>query len=207
MKYNSIADLPPSASGLTVIQKVNVLKTANMLIDKGQDPLASAIVAVEAIKVQKAVNIQKSTSLTSVSKASDDEQMISYEVIYEPNTPDTHGEWMSPATLIKAQADFTAAQASGAVTENLFHLYDTKLFTIESTWIQPEFDVAVVGTDQIIKAGTWVAKVQYHDKGLWDLKKAGVVGGLSVQCSGLVNTETKELTGLNFGIELEEDGE
>lgn len=26
---------------------------------------------------------------------SNDEQMISYEIIYEPNTKDAHGEWMS----------------------------------------------------------------------------------------------------------------
>lgn len=207
MKYSGIADLPPSASGLTLIQKVNVLKSANILISQGHEREAAALAAIDVCKTQKATKIQKSATLTTVSKGSEEEQMISYEVIYEPNTPDTHGEWMSKETLVKAQADFTAAQASGAVTENLFHLYDTKLFTIESTWIQPELDVSVVGSGEIIKAGTWVAKVQYHDKGLWDLKKAGVVGGLSVQCSGLVNTETKELTGLNFGIELEEVAE
>lgn len=204
MKYKSIADLPVSTSGLTLIQKAKTLKTANELIEKGHDPEASVLAVVDLLKQ---VNSEFSVKPTDINKAADGDEMISYEIIYEPDTPDLHGQWMSKQTLVKAQADFSAAQTTGAVTENLFHLYDTDSFTIESTWIQPELDVTVVESGQVIKAGSWVAKVKYNDAGLWDLKKAGVVGGLSVQCSGGLIEETGELVNLNFSIELEGDDE
>lgn len=205
MKYKSIADLPVSASSLTLIQKAKALKVVNELIEKGHEPEASVLAVVDQLK---RVGTDLAVKSVGINKASDSgEEMISYEIIYEPNTPDTHGQWMSPETLVKAQADFTAAQATGAVTENLFHLYDTDAFSIESTWIQPELDVLVQSTGEVIKAGSWVAKVKYKDAGLWELKKANVVGGLSIQCGGGLIEETGELVNLNFGIELEGDKE
>lgn len=129
------------------------------------------------------------------------EQMISYEIIYEPNTVDAHGEWCSAETLIKAQANYEAAYKAGLAVENLFHLAETNSFTIVKTWIQPEFDVIVKETGELIKAGSWVAKVQYNDPELWELKKAGVVGGLSVQCSAIIDPETNEI--LEFFFDLE----
>lgn len=130
------------------------------------------------------------------------EQMVSYEIIYEPNTVDAHGEWCSAEALVKAQANYEAAYRAGLAIENLFHLGETDSFTIVKTWIQPEFDVIVKETGELIKAGSWVAKVQYNDPDLWELKKAGVVGGLSVQCSALINQETNEI--IEFFFDLEE---
>lgn len=130
------------------------------------------------------------------------EEMIAYEVVYEPDVKDSHGEWMSAATLEKACKDFNKSLASGEVEANLFHASPTDLFTIEDTWIQKEFDVTVSGTDQPIKAGTWVAKLKYHSEDLWELKKKGVLGGVSVGAKGLLNEETGELTDLRFDEDL-----
>lgn len=135
-------------------------------------------------------------------KNGEGEQMISYEIIYEPNTVDAHGEWCSEEALVKAQANYEAAYRAGLAVENLFHLGETDSFTIVKTWIQPEFDVIVKETGELIKAGSWVAKVQYNDPDLWELKKAGVVGGLSVQCSALIDHETNEI--IEFFFDLEE---
>lgn len=195
MIYNGITDLPPSVSGLTLIQKGKVLKSANQKIASGVTAEEAVNSAIQEVKVLKSITKSEMPL----------EEMVSYEIIYEPDTPDFHGDWMTKDTLVKAHANYEAAQQAGAVTGNLFHLYDTTLFTIESTWIQKEFDVLVQATGELIKAGSWVAKVKYHDKGLWDLKKAGVVGGLSIQCSAMHNEKTLELTDLNFGIELEEE--
>lgn len=194
MESITISDLP-STSILSRIQKSRALKTANELIAKGSSKEDSIADAVGSVLIRKAA---EDTS---------GEEMISYEVIYEPNTPDAHGEWMSKETLVKAQADYKKAQEIGAVTENLYHLQDTDTFTIVDHWIQPEYDVTVNGTGQIIKAGTWVAKVQYNSPELWEMKKANIVGGLSLQCGGMVNEATGELTDLRFGIELEEEEE
>lgn len=208
MKYKSIADLPASVSGLSLVQKSKVLKIANGLIDSGQSPEAAIEKATkEALHVGLAKTaIQKDAKSVSVTKDAD-EQMISYEVIYEPNAKDAHGEWMSPETIVKGKENFDAARAAGLVKENLFHIVETDAFTIEKTWIQEEFDVVVIGSEQVIKAGTWVAKVKYNDPELWLLKKANAVGGLSIQCSGFTDEATGEITGLDFGIELAEEDE
>lgn len=208
MKYNSITDLPASVSDLTLIQKSKVLSMANGLISSGQSPEAAIEKASKCIlNVNVKTEINKSTSVVSVQKDAG-EKMISYEVIYEPEAKDAHGEWMSAETIIKAKSSFDKAQEAGIVKENLFHMIETDAFTIEKTWIQEEFDVVVIGTEQVIKAGTWVAKVKYNDPVLWDLKKSNVVGGLSIQCSGCIDKETGEITDVDFGVEyVEEDGE
>ena len=127
-----------------------------------------------------------------------DEEMVSYEVIYEPFTKDAHGEWMSDKTIEKAMENFNKHLEKGIVQPNLFHLKDTEAFTIESTWIQKELDVKVIQTDEIIKAGTWVAKIRYNDADLWQLKKSGVVGGVSIGAVGTINQTTGEITNVKF---------
>lgn len=188
MENITISDLPPKTS-LTRIQKSRVLAKANDFLKDG---------------FNKAASIEKAVGLVLVQKNSDHEEMISYEIIYEPDTPDLHGQWMSKETLEKAQADFKKAQNLGAVTENLYHLFDTDSWHIVDHWIQPEFDVSVTGTGEVIKAGSWVAKVQYSPE-VWELKKAGVVGGLSLQCGGTLNDDTNELSNLDFSIAIEEE--
>ncbi len=126
------------------------------------------------------------------------EEMVSYEVVYEPNTKDAHGQWMSAETLAKACENFNANLESGVVQPNLFHLENTDLFSIEKTWIQEEIDVVVEATGEKIKAGTWIAKLQYKSPDLWELKKAGVVGGVSIGCTGVVDQETGEITDVSF---------
>ncbi len=126
------------------------------------------------------------------------EQMISYEVVYEPNTKDAHGQWMSPETLELACENFNSNLQSGVVKSNLFHLENTDLFTIEKTWIQNELDVKVVGTEELIKAGTWVAKIKYNDEALWSLKKAGVIQGVSIGARGVINETSGEITNVTF---------
>lgn len=188
MENITLSDLP-SQTNLTRIQKSRFVKKANGLLKQGFNKAAAVNGAVGSVLVQKAAG---------------EEEMISYEIIYEPDTPDLHGQWMSKETLVKAQQDFKKAQELGAVTENLYHLFDTDSWKIVDHWIQPEFDVNVAQTGEVIKAGSWVAKVQYAPE-TWELKKAGLIGGLSLQCGGMLNEETNELSELDFSISLEEE--
>lgn len=126
------------------------------------------------------------------------DHMISYEVVYEPDTKDAHGHWMSPQELEKACSNFNENLEAGVIKSNLFHIQDTDLFSIESTWIHKELDVIVAESGEPIKAGTWVAKLKYHDDDLWELKKAGVIGGVSFSGIGILNEETGEITNLRF---------
>lgn len=127
-----------------------------------------------------------------------DEEMVSYEVVYEPLIKDAHGEWMSEVTIEKACENFNQNLKKGVVSSNLFHLEDTNAFTIESTWVQKELDVKVIQTDEVIKAGTWVAKIKYHSEDLWNLKKSGVIGGVSIGGKGVINSVTGEITDVKF---------
>lgn len=144
--------------------------------------------------------LEKAVGSTTQEQKSEtlDEEMVSYEVIYEPFTKDAHGEWMSDKTIEKAMENFNKNLEKGIVQPNLFHLKNTEAFTIESTWIQKELDVKVIQTDEIIKAGTWVAKLKYNDSDLWQLKKSGVVGGVSISGMGTVNQTTGEITNVKF---------
>lgn len=190
METIDFSDLPKQCS-LTLIQKSHAVKKAVELQEKGLSKKDAISKAVGLVPIQKS--------------ATPAEEMISYEIIYEPNIPDAHGQWMSKDTLVKAQAEFKKAQDVGAVTENLYHLFDTNVFTIVDHWIQPEFDVTVSETGEVIKAGSWVAKVQYNTQEVWELKKAQVVGGLSLQCGGTLNEDTGELYDLTFAIAIEDD--
>ena len=144
--------------------------------------------------------LEKAVGSTTQEQKSEtlDEEMVSYEVIYEPFTKDAHGEWMSDKTIEKAMENFNKNLEKGIVQPNLFHLKNTEAFTIESTWIQKELDVKVIQTDEIIKAGTWVAKLKYNDADLWQLKKSGVVGGVSIGAVGTINQTTGEITNVKF---------
>lgn len=144
--------------------------------------------------------LEKAVGSTTQEQKSEtlDEEMVSYEVIYEPFTKDAHGEWMSDKTIEKAMENFNKNLQAGIVQPNLFHLKNTEAFTIESTWIQKELDVKVIQTDEIIKAGTWVAKLKYNDADLWQLKKSGVVGGVSIGATGVINQDTGEITNVKF---------
>lgn len=131
------------------------------------------------------------------------EEMISYEVVYEPNVKDAHGEWMSVETVAKACDDFNQYLESGVVQPNLFHQENTDTFTIEKSWIVPEIDMVVEATGEKVKAGTWIAKIKYNSDHLWTLKKAGIVGGVSIGAIGKVNKKTGEITEVSFAPQEE----
>jgi hypothetical protein len=148
--------------------------------------------------LEKAIGISKSEQPTPIIKA---EEMISYEVVYEPNVKDAHGEWMSVDTVQKACDNFNENLAAGIVQPNLFHMKNTEAFSIEKSWIVPELDMIVEATGEKVKAGTWVAKVQYKGDDLWTLKKEGIIGGVSIGAKGVVNKDTGEITDLSFNGE------
>lgn len=132
------------------------------------------------------------------------EEMISYEVVYEPNIKDAHGEWMSTETLVKACENFNQYLEQGVVKANLFHQENTDTFTVVKSWIVPEIDMIVEATGEKVSAGTWIAKIKYNNDDLWTLKKSGVVGGVSIGAVGKVNKKTGEITDVSFAPQ--EDG-
>lgn len=129
-------------------------------------------------------------------------EMVSIDVVYEPNVKDTHGNWMTKEEIEKAAANFNENLKSGVVKSNLFHVTETDKFTILDTWVHKELDVTVDGSEEKLKAGTWVAKVKYNCPHLWKLKCSGAIGGLSMGGHAYINEETGEMTDLTFSNEL-----
>lgn len=179
---HSMSKLPPTAEKLSEKQKESTKKS---LLESISDLIEKAFGDVSSEEPFEVF----------------DEEMVSYEVIYEPLVKDAHGEWMSNETIEAAMSNFNENLKKGVVKANLFHMKNTDLFTVEDTWIQKEMDVQVVQTGEVIKAGTWVAKIKYNDKALWELKKSNVIGGVSIGGKGYVNPETGEITNVTFDEE------
>ena len=212
MPWKASDKLPPAAEKLKGHARDVFVAAANAALteyegDEGR-AIATGLAAAKNAKdkVKKSLfesvsdMIEKAFGSTEAEQKQEvlDEEMVSYEVIYEPFVKDAHGEWMSDKTIEKAAANFNKNLEAGVVKANLFHLKETEAFTIESTWIQKELDVQVVQTGEVIKAGSWVAKIKYNDETLWNLKKQGVVSGVSIGAKGKINQETGEITNVTF---------
>lgn len=194
MPYSK-SSLPPAAKHLKGKALTAFIATANAMLKDGVDE--GEAIATGLAQAKKA-NTKKST----VKKSAKKDQMISYEVIYEPNVKDAQGNWASKEVLEKACANFNEYLKQGIVKSNLFHLEDTELFTIEDSWINKELDVMVEESGQPIKAGTWVCKLAYKDVDLWEAKKAGELEGVSFGAVAIVDESTGEILDIDFGLPL-----
>lgn len=125
----------------------------------------------------------KASKVIPIIKAHDDEEMVTVEVVYEPNVPDAHGQWMSCETVRKACEDFNTRLKEGKIKTNLFHSFETDTFSIQKSWIN-EVD-CIIG-DQLVPEGTWLCSLKYHNTELWKMHKSGEVGGVSIRANGAV---------------------
>ncbi|MFV7562070.1 XkdF-like putative serine protease domain-containing protein [Aeromonas sp. PS2Canimalfood6] len=128
-------------------------------------------------------------------KQKTEEERISVEVVYVPGEQerDSHGQWMSKATVAAACKDFNDNLHN--ISPNLYHISNTNKFEILKSWIN-EIDM-VSSTGQEVKEGTWLVKLRYSPE-LWEMKKAGKIQGVSIGCRGVVNPETGEITQVSF---------
>lgn len=146
------------------------------------------------------LSIQKKDQIIKSKDLEIPDERISIEIVYEPNVKDSHGQWMSEETIRKAKENFELNQSANKTSNILFHMAETESFQIEKSWIQEEMDAEYSdggNFKQLVKAGTWLAKVKWNEA-LWDMKKSGEVGGLSLQAGGLLNKDTGELFNITF---------
>lgn len=135
-----------------------------------------------------------------VLKAIDMEQRVCTEIVYKPIVKDLHGEWMSPETIESAEQSFRTNLEKGLVTANLFHVTPTNKFTIKKSWVLPQ-DTLFEGKEESVVKGTWLVETHYNDDQLWEMKKSGKLGGLSLGGFGSTNKLTGEITSLFFSNE------
>lgn len=141
-----------------------------------------------------------------VEEDKEDEQ-ITVEVVYEPDSVDAHGHWANKDEIRKACERFNEGYDTGVVQENLFHSENTDKFVILKSWIHEEVDVIAKDSGEEIKAGTWLAKIQYVDDKLWQYKKQGLIKGVSIGgAMANIDPDTGELTDITFNQEdLDDD--
>lgn len=180
---DDLSKLPPSTKSLTHKEKLKFVEVFNALVKDGMKESQAIPLAIsQSRKSLKKSNMEESNELL-IMKAVHEEEMIAIEVIYEPFKLDAHGQWMSAETISKACDNFNKNLASGNVKPNLFHAMETQKFEILDSWIQ-KVDCFV--GEQFVPEGTWIGKIHYLDNKLWELKKSGVIKGVSIGAKGRV---------------------
>ncbi len=132
-------------------------------------------------------------SVLQVIKAVNTEERKCVEIVYKPDAKDAHDQFMNAEEIIKAEQSFQRNE----VVSNLFHLVETDKFTIEKSWVT-ESDTTFEGREEVVQKGTWLVETHYGDEALWELKKSGEMGGLSLGGYGHVNKATGEITKVRF---------
>ena len=140
MPYKKSDKLPPSAEKLKGHERDIFVAAANSALkeyegDEGR-AIATGLAAVNSYREKKKNSVKKSIveaisaflekafPSEEIIKSQEvvDEEMVSYEVVYEPLVKDAHGQWMSLETVEKACEDFNSNLEKGVVQPNLFHL-------------------------------------------------------------------------------------
>lgn len=172
-----------SKEPLTKAQKDKFTTLVVSLLD--QDYEESEAVELATSISKSLTKSRKKPSDVQLIKAEYKEQQITVEVIYEPNVPDSDENWMTAETIAKARDSWEDAYSSGVAVPNLYHALDVDsgTFSVNKTWIVD--DDSYVG-DVFIQKGTWVGEFHYSDLSLWNDKKAGVLGGISLGAKGSV---------------------
>lgn len=156
------------------------------LVDKAANQRQFAIIK----RAGEAPPFEKSAPILKV----DEEKRIVTGVVYEPDTPDTHDEFMTAQEIEKAahqflkdyrnidkQHDFTSGQ--GEVVESWIAKSDT-----------------TVGEQQI-REGTWLMSVHVPDDEIWsEIKKGNItgfsMGGVGERVKQVTKSESEQATGL-----------
>jgi uncharacterized protein YdaT len=177
----------PSLKNLSDTQVKTFIKVFNGL-DKDGVEESSAI--AQSISAAKKVEKSMTDNLTPIIKAVNDELKQAIEVVYVPYELDAHDQWARPDTIRKGCDNFNENLEKGNIKPNLYHFKDdkgviqeTEAFEIMKSWIN-EVD-SVIG-DQAIPEGAWLCKLQYKDDNAWELRKAGVLQGVSIGAMGSI---------------------
>lgn len=128
------------------------------------------------------------TEETNIIKSLDAEKQIATEVVYPAFKKDAHGHYAKPETL--KQLVKALNELPDNFEYNIHHSSEltTKGFSIIKAY-QTDKDMSIDTTGELIKAGSVLADIHYSDKELWELKKSGVLAGLSIGCIGTLSEE------------------
>jgi hypothetical protein len=120
-----------------------------------------------------------------------EEEMTAVEIMYSyPGETDGHGEGMSKETIMKMVESANKALDEGRLSSGLFHKENRDDIEILKIWVN-EVDCEIGGT--FVPEGSALVKTKFHNPELWQMRKSGELGGLSIGARGN-KVENKDYT-------------
>lgn len=116
---------------------------------------------------------KKRTSNVPVFKQAQEELKQATFLVLSPDEVDLHGDIYDAVEVRKACHNFNIHCRKA----NLLHLFDTDAFSIVESYISP---VDMQMGETIIKAGSWLAVLQFNDDSIWEGVKNGDYTGVSI---------------------------
>ncbi|OCB96867.1 Site-specific DNA-methyltransferase (adenine-specific) [Bacillus amyloliquefaciens] len=124
-------------------------------------------------------------------KSEPDEQKLVYGIVYEPDVPDAHGDYMTAEEIEKAAHGFLA----DACNIDTNHNFEGGTGEVVESYVAPDdFEIG----NAVIRKGSWVLVTKASDE-VWDQIKAGVITGYSMAGTADVYEEPEEKQAGLFG--------
>lgn len=195
---SSVKSKIPGTKKLSKKQLEVFVSVVNSEIKKGTEEGKAIAKAYGAANMKKSAIVESITTLIGmlvngavgdledegdgipIRKSLEQELMQETSVVYRPNIPDEHGQWMGLETV----SDMTDKLRKGFLEDgnlslNLWHQYPLPKDEVEV--LEVELTKSDMYLDDIyVPEGTSIMTVQYHNKRLWEMRKKGVIGGFSV---------------------------
>lgn len=117
-------------------------------------------------------NLRHLKKVRLFTKSEQDEQKLVYGIVYEPDVPDAHGDYMTAEEIEKAAHGFLA----DAREIDINHSFEGGTGVVVESYVAP--DDFIIGTKRITK-GSWVLVTRASDE-VWEQIKAGIITGYSM---------------------------
>ncbi|MEG2307296.1 MAG: XkdF-like putative serine protease domain-containing protein [Erysipelotrichaceae bacterium] len=114
----------------------------------------------------------KKTTIPIIKQANEELKQATFLVL-APDEVDLHGDIYDANEVRKACHNFNTHCRKA----NLLHLFDTETFSIAESYIAP---VEMQMGETIIKAGSWVSVLQFHNDDIWNDVKDENFTGVSI---------------------------
>ena len=114
----------------------------------------------------------KKTTIPIIKQANEELKQATFLVL-APDEVDLHGDIYDANEVRKACHNFNTYCRKA----NLLHLFDTETFSIAESYIAP---VEMQMGETIIKAGSWVSVLQFHNDDIWTDVKDEKFTGVSI---------------------------
>jgi hypothetical protein len=120
-----------------------------------------------------------------VIKQFEDELMIAIEPLYiAAGDVDGQGDTITLSETRSLVKSFNEAIESGNLQTSLFHKHKTSAFTVIKGWVN-ECECYIGET--LVPEGQPLAQIQFTNEAAWDLRKSGVLMGLSIGARATVD--------------------